>query len=157
PPTSGATAPAAQPTSPPLAAPTQPPAAAPTGAAAATTAAATAPAAAATAATTAAATTPAAAPPTSGATQPSFNMLGASTASATISTHQGGKLIVGSGGSYEQTDPQRVLDLQNALAQRLYTAGFMDYDDKPQPIPGIVDQWDVSADGPTYTLHRRAG
>src|SRR6266487_4426192 len=80
-----------------------------------------------------------------------FTNPGASTASWVATPQKGGKLLVGSGGTIESTDPHKVFDLQHLFANKLFTQGLVDYDNQLQPLPGVCDKWAISDDFLTYS------
>jgi peptide/nickel transport system substrate-binding protein len=86
-----------------------------------------------------------------------FGNPGASTAAPISVARQGGKFTMGVGGSLDQTDPQRAIDLTNLHTNRLYTEGLLDYDDQLNPMPGLIEEWGTSEDGRVYTLRLREG
>src|SRR5438067_2515717 len=86
-----------------------------------------------------------------------FTNPGASTMSWVATPQQGGKLIIGSGGTMDATDPHKVYDLQHLFANKLFTQGLVDYDDQLQPVPGVCDKWAISDDFLTYTFRLRDG
>jgi oligopeptide transport system substrate-binding protein len=54
-------------------------------------------------------------------------------------------------------DPAMTQDTTSARVLYDLFAGLMDFDQKNQPIPGLAEKYEVSADGKVYTFHLRDG
>ena len=52
-------------------------------------------------------------------------------------------------------DPQLATDTSATKLNALLTEGLTRQDEKGNPIPGVAEKWDVSADGLVWTFHLR--
>ncbi len=77
--------------------------------------------------------------------------------SPTEKPRRGGTLHLAYTLDWRSLDPAIAFDTESAPLQKLLFRGLIDFDDGVKLVPDQASDWNISADGKTYTFHLRAG